>query len=98
MITDMISNNRLNSVETEIFTTVRNLNISLAFITQSYFKVLKDVRLICTHFFFMNIVNKREFQQISYSSDIDFIDLSDIEFMKMKLYFQILLYLLEEIW
>ena len=50
MITDMISNNRLNSVETEIFTTVRNLNISLAFITQSYFKVLKDVRLICTHF------------------------------------------------
>ena len=51
MITDMISNSRLNSVETEIFTTVRNLNISLAFITQSYFKVLKDVRLICTHFF-----------------------------------------------
>ena len=45
----------------------------------------------------MNIVKKREFQQISYSSDIDFIDLSDIEFMKMKLYYQILLYLLEEI-
>ena len=45
----------------------------------------------------MNIVNKRKFQQISYSSDIDFIDLSDIEFMKMKLYYQILLYLLEEI-
>ena len=44
----------------------------------------------------MNIVNKREFQQISYSSDIDFIDLSDIEFMKMKLYYQILLYLLEK--
>ena len=93
MITDMISNNRLNSVETEIFTTVRNLNISLAFITQSYFKVLKDVRLICTHFFLWT-----EFQQISYSSDIDFIDLSDIEFMKMKRYYQILLYLLEEIW
>ena len=36
----------------------------------------KDVKLNYTHFFIMEIVNKREFQQIilSHSSDIDFKD------------------------
>ena len=50
--------------------------IHLTFITQSYFKVPKDVRLNTTHFFIMKIPNKRELQQIamSHSSDIDFKD------------------------
>ena len=50
------------------------LNISIVFITQSYFKVPKDVRLNSTHFFIMKIPNKRELQQIAlnHSSDIDF--------------------------
>ena len=45
--------------------------------TQSYFKVPKDVRLNSTHFFIMQIPNKRELQQIAlnHSSDIDFKDL-----------------------
>ena len=49
------------------------LNISLVFITQSYFKVPKDVRLNSTHFFIMKIPNKRELQQIAlnHSSDIN---------------------------
>ena len=44
MIADMINNNKLNSVVTELFIRARKLNISLVFITQSYFKVPKDVR------------------------------------------------------
>ena len=50
------------------------LNISIVFITQSYFKVAKDVRLNSTHFFIMKIPNKRELQQVTlnHSSDIDF--------------------------
>ena len=50
MIADMIQNEKLNSVVTELFIRGRTLNISLAFITQSYFKVPKDVRLNTTHF------------------------------------------------
>ena len=47
-------------------------NISLVFICQSYFKVPKDIRLIATHYFIMQISNKRELQQkaSSYSSGI----------------------------
>ena len=41
MISDMISNKKLNSVVTELFIRGRKLNISVVFITQSYFKVLK---------------------------------------------------------
>ena len=54
----------------------RKLNISIVFITQSYFKAPKDVRLNSTHFFIMKILNKRELQQIAltHSSDIDFKD------------------------
>ena len=48
----------------------RNLNISIVFITQSYFKVPKDVRLNSTHVFIMKIPNKIYFQP--HSSDIDF--------------------------
>ena len=44
MIADMISNNKLNPIVTELFIRGRNLNTSIAFITQSYFKVPKDVR------------------------------------------------------
>ena len=52
MIADMIHNKKLNSIVTELFIRGRKLNISLVFITQSYFKVPKDVRLNTTHFFY----------------------------------------------
>ena len=45
MIADMINNKKLNPVVTESFIRGRKLNISVVFITQSYFKVPKDVRL-----------------------------------------------------
>ena len=50
MIADMISNNKLNPIVTELFIRGGKLNISIVFITQSYFKVPKDVRLNSTHF------------------------------------------------
>ena len=73
IIADMINNKKLNPIVTELYTRIRKLNISLVFITQSYFKVPKDVRLNSTHFFIMKIPNKRELQQIAlnHSSDID---------------------------
>ena len=49
MIADMINNKKLNLVITELFIRGRKLNISLVFITQSYFKIPKDVRLNSTH-------------------------------------------------
>ena len=76
MIADMINNKKLNSIVTAFFIRGRKLNISVIFITQSYLKVQKDVRLNTTHFFIMKIPNKRELQQVAtnHSSDIDFKD------------------------
>ena len=65
MIADMIHNKKLNSIVTELFIRRRKLNISLVFITQSYFKVPKDVWLNTSHFFIAKIPNKRELQQIA---------------------------------
>ena len=65
MIADMINNKKINLVVTELFFRGRKFNISIVFITQSYFKVPKDVRLNSMHFFIMKIPNKREFQQIA---------------------------------
>ena len=64
MIADMISNKNLNSRLTELFVRGRKLSISLAFITQSCFKVPKDVRLNTTHFFIMKIPNKENFNKL----------------------------------
>ena len=76
MIANIINNKKLNPIVTELFIRGRKRNISIAFITQSYFKVPKEVRLNSTHFFTMKIPNKRELQQIAlnYSSDIGFRD------------------------
>ena len=80
MIADLTHNKKLNSIVTELFIRGKKLNISLVFITQSYFKVPKDVRLNTTHFLISKIPNKRELQQIAinHSSDIstkDFINI-----------------------
>ena len=59
-----------------MFIRCRKLNISLVFITQSYFSVPKDVRLNSTHYLIMKINNKRELQNIAinHSADIDYKD------------------------
>ena len=80
MIADMIQNKKLNSVVTEFFIRGRKINISLAFISQSYFKVPKDVRLNTTNFFIAKIPNRKELQQIAinHSSDINTKDFVNI--------------------
>ena len=65
MIADMINNKKLSSIVIQLFAKCRKLNISLVFITQSYFRVPKGDRLLFTHFFIMKITNKRELQQIA---------------------------------
>ena len=74
VISDMLSNKKLNPIVTELFIRGRNLNISLNFITQSYFAISKDNILNSTHYFIMKIPNKRELQQtvFNHSSDINF--------------------------
>ena len=75
MITDMESNKKLSPTVTELFLRGRKLNISIVFISQSYFKVPKTIRLNATHYFIVKIPNKRELQQIASNLffDIDFI-------------------------
>ena len=80
MIADMINNKKLNSIVTELFIRGRKLNISLVFITQSYFKVPKDVRLNSTHFFILKIPNKGELQQIAVNHSLD---ISSKDFIKI---------------
>ena len=60
MIANMLSNKKLNPIVSELFIRGRKLNISLVFITQSYFSVPKDIRLNSTHYFIMKIPNKQE--------------------------------------
>ena len=59
-----------------MFIRCRKLNISLVFITQSYFSVPKDVRLNSTHYLIMKINNRKEIQNIpnACSADIDYKD------------------------
>ena len=80
MTADIIKNKKLNSIVTELFIRVRKLNISLVFITQSYFTVPKDVRLNTIHSLISKIPNRREIQQIeiNHSSDISTKDLENI--------------------
>ena len=74
MMADMINNKKLNPIVTELFIRGRKLNISVVFITQSYFKMPIVVTLNYTHFFIMKVPDKRELQQIdlNHSSNIDF--------------------------
>ena len=50
MIADMESNKKLSPKAIGLFLRERNLNISLVFISQSYLKVPKTIRLNVTHY------------------------------------------------
>ena len=80
MILDVMTNKKFQSLIKELFIRCRKLNISLVFITQSYFSVPKDIRLNSTHYLIIKINNKRELQNIAtnHSEGIDYKD-----FMKM---------------
>ena len=76
MIADIMDHKKFQAIIKELFIRSRKLNISLVFITQSYFSVLKEVRLNSTHYLIMNIHNRRKLQQIAtnHSADINYKD------------------------
>ena len=76
MIAEIMTNKKFQSIIKELFNRRKKLNMSLVFITQSYFPVPKGVRLNSTHYLIMKINNKRELQNIAinHSADIDFKD------------------------
>ena len=69
-----------NPVVPELFIRGRKLNISLVFITQSYLDIPKNVRLHPTHYFYQEMPNKQELQQMAFNhlSDIDFQDVMNL--------------------
>ena len=80
MIADIMTNKKFQAIIKELFIRCRKLNISLVFITQSYFSVPKDVRLNSTHYLIMKINNRKELQNIAinHSADIDYKDFMKI--------------------
>ena len=72
MVADIMTNKKFQAIIKEKFIRCKKLNISLVFITQSYFSVPKEVRLHSTHYLIMKI-NKTELQNIAinHSADID---------------------------
>ena len=80
MKTDIMNNKKFKAIIKELFIRCTKLNISLVFITQSYFTVPKDVRLNSTHYLIMKINNRKELQNIAinHSADIDYKDFMKI--------------------
>ena len=65
MIADIEYNKDLKRIIKELFYRARKINVSIVFITQSYFRVLKDARLNGTHYMLMKIGNKKELKRIA---------------------------------
>ena len=76
MTVNIMTNKKFQAIIKELFIRCRKLNISLVFITQSYFSVTKDVRLNSSHYLIMKINNRKELQniEIDHSTDIDYKD------------------------
>ena len=74
MIADIMSSKKFKAIIKELFIRCRKLNISIIFITQSYFRTPKDARLNSTHYVIMKIQSKKELKNIAQenSGDIDF--------------------------
>ena len=58
MMADIMTNKEFQAIIKELFIRCRKLNVSLVFITQSYFTVPKDVRLNSRHYLIMKINSK----------------------------------------
>ena len=83
MIADIEYNKNFKRIIKELFYRARKINLSVVFITQSYFKALKDARLNSTHYILMKIGNKKELKRIAeeQSGHLDYKD-----FLKMYNY------------
>ena len=65
MIAGIMRNEKFKAIVKELFIRCRKLNISIAFITPSYFGTPKDARLNSTHCILMKIGNKKELKKYS---------------------------------
>ena len=76
MISHVMSDKKAQQILKDLFIRCRKLDISLYFLTQSYFSVPKDVGLNCTHYILFKLNNRRELQNIAinHSADIDYKD------------------------
>ena len=76
MIADIMRSEKFKAIVKELFIRCRKLNISIVFITQSYFRTPKEARLNSTHHILMKISNKKELKRIAEenSGHLDFKD------------------------
>ena len=76
MIADIEYNKNFKRIIEELFYRARKVNVSIVFITQSYFRKLKDARLNSTHYILMKIGNKKELKSIAEekSGNLDYKD------------------------
>ena len=76
MIADIMKSKKFKAIIKELFIRCRKLNISIVFITQSYFRTPKDAILNSTHYILMKIGNKKELKIIAEenSGHLDFKD------------------------
>ena len=65
MISDIEYNNNFRKIIKELFFRGRKINVSVVFITQSYFRALKDARLNRMHYILMEINTKNELKKIA---------------------------------
>ena len=83
MIADTMRSEKFKAIVKELFIRCRKLNISIVFITQSYFRTPKDARLNSTHYILMKIGNKKELKSIA-EENSGHLDLKD--FLKIYNY------------
>ena len=93
MIADIMNNKTFKAIIKELFIRCRKLNVSIAFITQSYFRTPKDARLNSTHYIIIKSQNKKELQSIAQENCGD-IDLKDFLDMYKKFTKELYLYLI----
>ena len=65
MIADIEYNKDFKRIIKELFYRAHKINVSIVFITQSYFRALKDARLNSTHYILMKVSNKKELKRIA---------------------------------
>ena len=70
-IAEIMTNKNFQALVKELFIRCRNLNIFLVFITQSYFKLPKDIRLNFTHYLIMKIHDRKELKNIAFNHSPD---------------------------
>ena len=80
MIAGIMTSKQFQAIIKELFIRYRKLNISLVFITQSYFTVPKDVGLNSTHYLILKNSSKIKLQNIAINH---FPDIDNQDFLKI---------------